>query len=203
MKNNKKGNNSATSYIILILVLLVAVVAIFMLLGNAKNQAKSQPLTTTTVPVPVEPGNVTTTTTTTVPITDLVYQTTTKVVIQENIKVEPFSASLEVIMEDLSFNFDYAVTKEYSGAVFNFNCVTYDEETLTCTEGSGLMNIGTALIPLYTYSNAEDNILYHQYDYHIIVSDKYIFLTETYSFKNTGVTKIYDKKVLLLHQLVM
>lgn len=198
MKNNTKGKNNITSYIILVCILLVAVVAIFMLLNSAKNQAKAGPLTTTTTKaVPVQPNGGTTTTTTSTTsaqsITDIVYQTTTTVVVQKEIKVEPFSASLEVIMEDLTFDLDYAVSTEYSGAVFNFNCVSYDSDTLKCNEGSGLLNIGTALIPLYTYKDADDNILKHQYDYHIMVTDKYVFLTETYSFKKTGVTKIYDK----------
>lgn len=200
MKKDTKGNSSPISYIILVLVLLIAVVAIFMLLHSAKEQAKAKPLTTTTTTRMVDvqgEGNTTTTVATTTKKLSIYEEvqgtTTTKVVIQEEIKVDNFTASLETIIDGASFDFDYKVSKDYSGAKFNFNCTKYDEKNLICTEGSGLMNIGTGLYPLYTYKNSEDNILHHQYDYFIVITDKYVILTETYSFRNSGVAKIYDR----------
>ena len=200
MNKGMKGNNSPISYIILVLVLLIAVVVIFMLLNSAKEQAMAKPLTsttTTTTSIKIIEQEVTTTTVTTttrrLSISEEIQGTTTKVVIPEEIKVDNFTASLETIINGANFDFDYAVSKEYSGARFNFNCTKYDAKTLTCTEGSGLMNIGTGLYPLYTYKNPNDNILMHQYDYYIVVTDKYVILTEAYSMKSSGVAKIYDR----------
>lgn len=199
MKKDTKGKSSIASYIILVIVLVMAVIAIFMLLNAAKEQATAKPLTTTTTTTTIEviesERTTTTVTTTTrkLSISEEIQGTTTKVVIPEEIKVENFTASLETIINGANFDFDYSVSREYSGARFNFNCTKYDDKNLVCVEGSGLMNIGTGLYPLYTYTDPNDNILMRQYDYFITVTDKYVILIETNSFKSTGEAKIYDK----------
>lgn len=200
MNKDTKGKNNLTSYIVLVVILLSAVIAIFVLLSIEAENKRAKPLTTTTTTTTtarvVENSTTTTTVTTTtrrVSIEEQISSTTTVPLSTKPIKVTPFSASLEPIMYGLNFNFDYKVTTEYSGAKFNFNCTKYDEKNFLCLEGSGLMNIGTGLIPLYTYKDPSDNVLFRRHDYHIIVQDNYVVLTEAYAFKKTGTIKVYNK----------
>lgn len=199
---NDKGKSSFRSYIALIILMFGALVFIFYLLITAANERKSKPLqkvTTTTITTratttsEVDKPNTTTTRIT----------TTKKLTIEEEVesipdKDEPvivtnFSASLNAITEGYAFDRDYSVELRYSGAKFNFNCTNFDKITSKCVSGSGLMDAGTALIPLYTYDNEEYNYLTRLKDYHITINDEYIILSYAYSFKESGKVKIYDR----------
>lgn len=176
---NNKGKSNKKSYIILFVILLVAFIGIFVLLEIAKNERKSKPLKENS----------------TTPTINIV--TTTNVIEpdkNEEIGVKNFNASLEEIINGKTFYYDYEVSIKYSGALFDFNCTKYNEANSICVSGSGLMNTGNALIPLYTYENSEENYLLHQEDYYIIVNDNYIILTTNYVNKSSGNIRVYDKE---------
>lgn len=200
---NNKGNGISKSYIIVFVILLIGVLAMFGLLEMAKKERMSKPLvdnnsTSTTVST----ETTTTSTTNMVPgvtedVTTTTALTTTKKIeepVVEPIAARPFQASLEEIIADNEFLYDYKVAVRYSGAEFNFNCTKYDEKNFTCLEGSGLMNTGSALIPLYTYKNEEDNYLNNREDYYIILNNENIIIITNKVGKKIGTAKIYDLK---------
>lgn len=198
---NNKGNGISKSYIIVFVILLIGVLAMFGLLEMAKNERMSKPLvdksTTSTIK-----STTTTSTTTMIPgvtedVTTTTTLTTTKKAeepVVEPIAARPFEASLEEIIADNEFLYDYKVAVRYSGAEFNFNCTKYDEKNYTCLEGSGLMNTGSALIPLYTYKNEDNNYLNNREDYYIILNNENIIIITNKVGKRVGSAKIYDLK---------
>jgi len=98
---------------------------------------------------------------------------------KEEIKTKDFSASLENILHGYSLNNNYDIELFYSGAKFNFKCSNYQDK---CISGSAMMNTGTAIIPIYTYDNNEDdNYNNHRDDLYIIINEKYMILTSNYS----------------------
>ena len=196
---NDKGKSSFKSYIALFIIMIGALVLIFYLLISAANERKRKPLSndieaTTKVTTTLKSDDKTLTTTTT---------TTKKLSIVEEVENDPqedepvivtnFSSSLSEITKEYIFEDDYHVELRYSGAKFNFNCTNYDSINSKCVAGSGLMDAGTALIPLYTYTKDDDNYLVRPKDYHIMINDQYIILSYANSFKNTGLVKVYDR----------
>lgn len=165
MKNNR---GSAKTYLILFIILFVAIIGIIIMLNMAENTHKATPLK----------NNNTT-------------ETTEKK--DEPIIATNFSSSLMDIVGNNRFLNDYREEVLYSGAVFNFNCTKYDEEKEVCVEGSGLMNVGTALVPLFTYKNDEDNYLKRLDDYYIIVNDEFIVLVMNEVGVKKGIAKVLSR----------
>ena len=108
----------------------------------------------------------------------------------DKITAKPFKASLADILYGKELYGNYKHETFYSGAKFNFNCTKMNEDI--CVSGSAIINIGTAILPLYSYDKEEDNYLNHLEDYYIIFTDKNIILTSNYAGKVPGVIKIYD-----------
>lgn len=165
MKSNK---SSTKTYIILFIILLVAIIGIIFLLNMAKNTKKVTPLKNDNT-------------------------TTTEEKEDAPIAVTNFEVPLSDIIGDNRFLDNYKEEILYSGAVFNFNCTSYDEEKSECKEGSGLMNIGSALIPLFTYKNDQENYLKRSDDYYIIVNDDYIVLVSNEVGVKKGIAKVYGR----------
>lgn len=186
---NEKGKADKKTYIILAVLLTITLIIIFVMLELAK---KSE------VPKPYKEDVTTTTTTTTKNTDESTTTTTTTALIQEDDPEEPivvnnFMASLEEITYGLSLEYDYAASTRYSGARFNFNCTNYDAENFVCLEGSGLIDIGTAMLPLYTYTSENGNYLNHLEDYYIILNERYLVLVYNESGKKAGEAKFYDR----------
>ena len=110
----------------------------------------------------------------------------------KKIIVTNFKASLADVLYGTSLIGKYSVEKYYSGARFNFNCTKYEEDK--CIAGSALMDIGTAVLPLYTFENVENDFYSHLSDYYIIVTDNNIILTSNYAGKKAGKIRLYDKE---------
>ena len=113
---------------------------------------------------------------------------------QVELNVQNFSASLEEITynnNDFSGNYKNEIL--YQGAMFNFVCTNYDEGNNKCTQGAGSMNTGKIVLPIYTYSNDEENVTTRLYDVHILVTDNYIIITNAIAGKKAGSIKMYDK----------
>lgn len=210
---NDKGKSSFRSYVALFILLFGALIIIFYLLFAAANERKSRPLkenstTTKEISTTTKKSDEDTSTTSTVATTTT---TTKKLSISEEVenipsKDEPvivtnFSSSLNQIVEGYVFDRDYSVELRYSGAKFNFNCTNFDKINGKCISGSGLMDAGTALIPLYTYDNDTDNYLNRLKDYYIIINDKNIILAYANSFKSVGKVKIYDRNGKFIEEL--
>lgn len=115
---------------------------------------------------PQKKANPMTTITTTTSYSENDSQVTTQVVIDNNeenkkpVKLEEvsnFSASLNQIIDTLSFLGNYDLTTYYHGVEFNFKCTNYDTNNDNCIEGSALMKENNSLYPLFTYSNDNDN----------------------------------------------
>ncbi|HQC83362.1 MAG TPA: hypothetical protein PLB45_00615 [Bacilli bacterium] len=179
MKNNK----IKMTYIVAIIIMIIGVIGMILilkLLGSNKT-AKVTSITesTTTSVLSTTSESITTT------INEEDAQTT-------HLVVTNFSAPLSTIIGGYSFDGDYKVTKYFSGARFDFNCTSYDEASSTCVSGSGLMDVGTASIVLYTYDNNTSNYLNMSDYYYIIVNDNNIILTLDKN-GSSGMMKIYNR----------
>lgn len=200
---NDKGKSSFKSYIALFIIMIGAVVLIFYLLISAANERKRKPLSnnestttkiTTTKKVDDIESTTASTTTTTTKKLSIVEEVEDDPLKDEPVIVTNFKSSLSEITKGYRFEGNYHVELRYSGAKFNFNCTNFDKLKNECVAGSGLMDAGTALVPLYTYNKDEENYLTRPKDYHIIITDEYIILSFANSFKETGIVKIYDRK---------
>ena len=201
---NDKGKSSFKSYIALFVIMLCAMILIFYLLISAVNERKRKPLsnnestttkiTTTKIIDDTESTTTKVTTTTTTKKLSIIEEVEEDPLKDEPVIVTNFKSSLSEITKEYRFEGNYHVELRYSGAKFNFNCTNFDKLKNKCVAGSGLMDAGTALIPLYTYSKDEDNYLTRPKDYHVIITDQYIILSFANSFKETGMVKIYDRK---------
>lgn len=165
MKNNR---GSAKTYLILFIILFVSIIGIILMLNMVETSHKATPLKN-----------------------DSTTETTEKK--DEPIIASNFSSSLADIIGNNRFLDNYKEEVIFSGAVFNFNCTNYDEEKKVCTEGSALMNIGTALVPLFTYKSEEENYLKRADDYYIIVNDGFIVLVMNEAGVKKGVAKVMSR----------
>lgn len=184
---NNKGKGSVKSYISVFIVMIIALVAVFGMLELAKIEKKGKPLV----------DNNTTTTTT----SSLINGENISNNSSGNNSNEPiinFSEPLLSIISKSSFFGDYTVETTFNGINFNFNCTSYDHITETCLSGSGLMNINNVLIPLYTYSNENENFINRPKDMYIIVTDFYIAIIKNNVGFSAGQAKIYDKNGFLI-----
>lgn len=165
----RKNRGSAKTYLILFVILFVAIIGIILMLNMAEKARKAAPLRD-----------------------DSTTETTSKkddVIVTTN-----FSSSLLDIVGNNRFLDNYKEEVNYSGAVFNFNCTSYDEEEKVCKEGSGLMNTGSALVPLFTYKTDEENYLKRAEDYYIIVNDDFIILVMNEVGVKKGVAKVMSRQ---------
>lgn len=163
VKNNKL-------YLIIITVLFLLLIGIVMILENSKSVLEKKKN------LPVESNAQITSTT-----------TTTKV-----LELKNFQTSLKNIVNGFSVTGNYKISTNYNGMEFNFNCTNYDEEANICASGSGLIKFNDVLLPLYTYSNDDDNYLLRGEDYYLYVTDKNIILSFINKEKK-GTIKFYDK----------
>lgn len=165
MKNNR---GSTKTYLILFLILGIAIIGIVFMLQMAENSRKATPLKNDNTEPTSEKKD-------------------------EPIIVTNFVVALTDVIGTNRFLENYEEEILYSGAVFHFNCTSYDEEKKTCQEGSGLMDVGTALVPLFTYKNDKENYLKRSDDYYIIVNDDYIVLFYNEAGVKAGVAKVYSR----------
>lgn len=140
-------NKMSTGLIVSVVMLIMSVVVMFVLLNYSNF---------------IQKGKVNNFGKTTTNIADITVDELPPQVIdgQETIKVKPFSASLSDILYGKELIGNYKIETYYSGAKFNFNCTKMNEDT--CVSGSALMNIGTAILPLYSYDKEEDNYDNHK-----------------------------------------
>lgn len=187
---NNKG--SKKSYIAVIVILICALVLVFYLLESAKMDYKAKPITKKTTEtinvldpeeseknanIPVE-----------VP----------SEVADEKIESIPFATNLQTIIGNKILIENYKINIVYSGTKFSFKCTTYDESTVTCLEGSALMTVNDVPIPLFTYSNTNENFFERSKDFYIIVTENNIIVSYSNVGISPGVLKVYDKKGELL-----
>lgn len=144
-----------------------------------------------------------TTITTTTSYSENDSQVTTQVVIDNNeenkkpVKLEEvsnFSASLNQIIDTLSFLGNYDLTTYYHGVEFNFKCTNYDTNNDNCIEGSALMKENNSLYPLFTYSNDNDNYFKNGKDFYIYFSDDLVVLVNNYVGVYSGNARFFDRK---------
>ncbi len=165
MKNNR---GSARTYLILFFILGISIIGIIFILQMTEKAHKATPLKNENTEKTEEKKD-------------------------EPIIATNFVAPLTDVIGNNRFLENYKEEIIYSGAVFNFNCTSYDEEKKVCVEGSGLMNVGTALIPLFTYKNEQENYLKKSDEYYIIVNDDYIVLVIDGRVDKSGIAKVYSR----------
>lgn len=182
---NKEGKSNKKNYIAVLIVLVTCLIFMFYLINTTEQTKKAKPMTE--APTTSYVG------------TDL---TTTQVVIDNNeenntqITLEPvstFDASLYDIINTLSFYGNYDLTTYYHGVEFNFKCTSYDTNTDTCVEGSALMKENSALYPLFTYSNANDNYFNNGKDFYISFGDDLVILVNNYVGVFAGNARFFDR----------
>ena len=192
-----KGNKLSTSTIVAIIILLISAVSMFLLLNltaksqkartNNFNQITSTDLLTTTNEADI--------------VVDELPQEENEETPQQEIKAVNFSSSIKDILSGYEEIGDYKIELVYNGALFNFNCTSYDQDTNTCKSGSALMNTGSAVLPLYSYDKEEDNYYNHPEDFYIIIKDDNIIITTNTAGKKAGSIKIYDSKGNIKHEI--
>ena len=167
-------NKMSTGLIFAIVMLILSIGVMFVLLGlsSKMNGAK--------------PNNMKTTSLNDIKVDELPPQDG-----EDKINVKNFNASLTEILYGKELTGNYKVEVLFSGAKFNFNCTKTNNDE--CVSGSALMNVGTAILPLYSFDKIEDDYYQHQSDYYIIVTDNNIMLTSNYAGKKEGKIKIYDR----------
>ena len=170
-------NKMGTGLIVSIIMLIMSVVVMFVLLGYSKYLEKGK----------VNSFGKTTTNIADITVDELPPQ---EIEGKEQIVVKPFKASLADILYGKELVGNYKLETYYSGAKFNFNCIKYEFDK--CISGSALMNIGTAILPLYSYDKYEDNFDNYKEDYYIMVNENNIILTYNYAGMMPGKIKIYD-----------
>lgn len=188
---NNKGN--IKSYIAVSFILLMSLVLVFYMLNSAKKEQKAKPITSSNIISNKKDKT-----------DDVKIETSDKGenTVNDDIKLEVynFETTLGTISDRLNIFGDYKEMTIYNGVKFNFNCVVYDEESFTCIEGSALMNVDDALIPLFTYSNPTDNYFLRSDNYYIILNDDFIILSYSVIGVSSGELRIYDRKGNLLKQ---
>ncbi len=165
----KKNQGSAKTYFILFIILIVAIIGIVFMLNMAEKTHKAAPLKPDSTEITTEKSN-------------------------EPIIATNFSSSLLDIIGNNRFLNNYKEEISFSGAIFNFNCTSYDEEKKVCKEGSGLMNTGSALVPLFTYKNEKENYLKRADDYYIVVNDEFIVLVMNEVGVKKGIAKVMSRQ---------
>ena len=185
MKIDKKVNvyNTTASFIIFFLFLVLGIVGMFMFLNlMGKNTS-----------YPDEEESTTTTTTET---------TTTSTIDEEN----PISyvTKISTITQTSRFKGNFDVRVEYQGTNYYFKCTSFDESEDKCISGLALLNYDNVSIPLFTFSNDEDNYLTNNKEYNIIVDGDYVILTYNNSsciYKKDGTTYLNIDNVLTSFQI--
>lgn len=179
MKIDKKVNvyNTTASFIIFSLILVLAIVGMFMFLNiMGKNTS-----------YPDEEEQTTTTTTKT---------TTTSIKEEDFIS---YVTKLSTITQTSKFKGNFDVRVEYQGTNYYFKCTNFDDKENKCTSGLALLNYDNVSIPLFVFSNDEDNYLINNKDYNIIVDGDYIILTynnQSNIYKKDGSIYLNIEKVL-------
>lgn len=195
--DNMKGNKLSTSTIVAIIILLFSAVCMFMLLNYT---AKSQKARTNNFNELKTTEETTTTNASDIVVDELPENSTPS---EDNIVINAtnFSSSIKDILSGYEEIGNYKIELTHSGALFNFNCTSYNEETNICTSGSALMNTGTAVLPLYSYDKEEDNYFNHPEDFYIMLTDNNIIITSNYAGKRAGSIKVYDKQGNIKHEI--
>lgn len=192
-----KGNKLSTSTIVAIIILVISSICMFMLLNVTAKSKKARANNFNDI--------ITSDITTTTDVSDIVVDELPDITEDndqtQEINVTNFASSIKDILSGYEEVGNYKIELIHNGAVFNFNCTSYNEESNTCLSGSALMNIGSAVLPLYSYDNESDNYYNHQEDYYIIVNDNYIILTTNTAGKKAGSMKIYDKQGNIKHEI--
>ena len=179
---NNKGIKQLRIYIVLVIIFIAALIAIFYFVENTKQNASAKPLSTTSVGI--------TSSTTTNAVTSST-QNKEEMPEKDKLIASPFEASLSDIIYGRVFDGKFSETIVYNNATFTINCNNYDETNLVCTEGSGLMDYNGALIPIFTFSGANNNYLNFARDLYIIIKDNYIFVTMNHVGVSAGKTLIF------------
>ena len=178
---NNKGIKNLSIYIVLAIIVIAALISIFYLIESMKQNKSAKPLSTSSTAT-ISSSNVETT-------SDV--QNGGEQQKTERLKSSPFEASLSEVIYGRVFNDKFSETIIYNNAKFSINCNNYDESTSVCTEGSGLMDYNGALIPIFTFSGADNNYLNFARDLYIIIKDNYIFVTMNHVGVSAGKTLIF------------
>ena len=184
-----KGHKLSTSTFVAIVVLVLSVICMFFLLNYS---AKSRKARTNNFNEVTEA--ITTTTSVEDITTDKLPEETPVDQPEEVIAATNFKASLADILYNNPLDFNYNISTKFNGAKFTFTCSEYNEETSTCVKGSAIMNTGSAVLPLYSFENDDQNYYKRQFDYYIELNDKYIIITTSHTGKTPGESKFYDKQ---------
>lgn len=188
---NNKGLSK--SMVMILIILGVGIVSLIFILSLSKNGNRANPMRGN-YDDPVEEttkGQVTTKAGESGNNTD---PTTGEIIVAKN-----FNAPLSDIIVGNNFDGNYAVSLYFSGARFDFTCTSYNEETSHCDNGSAIMNIGTTILPIFTYSDEYSNYLLRPEDFYIILNDTNVVLVENYVGVKAGTAKFYDRKGTLQH----
>jgi hypothetical protein len=164
---NNKSSKSIKHYIIVTIILIIALIVIIYLMKNVRSSKSAKPLTTEST-------------------TTLVDSSTNEVT-----SSSPFQASLSDVTYGHIFTGEFKEEITYNNTKFTFNCNTYDSETDTCTNGSGLMEYNNISIPIFTFTSSDTNYLNNPSDVYIDIENDYIFITTNIVGKSSGTTMVY------------
>lgn len=150
---NEEGNKKIIIPLIVLSILLFGVIVITIIVNN---QRKEKPITIDYTTTPIKDNN-------------------------ENLNVDAKPVVVTNFQESLDNIDSLGILKgieskqiNYSGAIFNFKCSSYNDDT--CSSGSLTMNVGTTMLPIYTFNYAEENYGMHSEDIFIGVNDQYILI---------------------------
>lgn len=112
---------------------------------------------------------------------------TTKEVIPNDSPVSYVTTLKDVIM-DKKFDNNYSLSIDYQDTNYYFKCTNYDEEKKDCISGIALLQYNNNAIPLYVFSNPENDYARNNKDFYIIVEEDYIVFTYD------GISEVYTSK---------
>lgn len=118
-------------------------------------------------------------------------QVTTKV------KADDYSVSLSELIKDVDFSKNNEYEIKHKGTTYYFKCRSYNNESKTCTDGSGLLDVEDSLYTLFSIDNNSYNYFTNNSNYNIVVNRSNVFLYS--SIENVGTLRIFDRQGNLLN----
>ena len=177
-------NNEGSSkhYVISLVLLFVAIIAVVVLTITVNNMKKEKPITVAAYSEVV---------TTTAPSSEIQDKTKEELNVNDTpVIVTNFGALLSSIDAYGTFIGTNSTQLKYSGAVFNYSCS--EAEGNTCKSGSVTMNVGTAMLPIYTFDSPEANLGNNPESVYIMVNDNYMIIVFNAN-TNNGNVKLYTR----------
>ena len=178
---NNEGNKK--HIVISLGLLFVAMIAVIILTITNNKIKKEKPITVAAYSEIV--------TTTTVPSDEIKDKTKEELNVgNEPVVVTNFHASISQIDAYGTFAGVNNSQLKYSGAVFSYSCSEVEDNK--CKVGAVTMNVGTAMLPIYTFDNASGNFGATTDSIYIIVTDANIVILYNAN-TNNGYIKVYSR----------